>query len=476
MQGKILVLALKYRPKHFKDLVGQESVSTTLSLALDHARLAHAYLFSGLRGSGKTSSARIFARALQCEKGPTSVPCDICPNCLDALQNRHLDIIEIDGASNRRIEDARNMIEQTKYKPSLGRFKIFIIDEAHMLTKEAFNALLKTLEEPPAHAKFILATTDALKLPATILSRMQHFRFKKIAPKVIVKHLQYILEQEQISYEEGALEMIARSGGGSLRDALSLIDQAISYCGVCLQTLGVAQMLGIVDSKVLEDFFDALLQKDSAKLHTLLGLLEEYDTQMVLEEMALFLKEGLLSQRFSVPLLDRFLNTLAQAKQLLALGSDGGFVLTLSALKMQAHAQESTAQSPQSTQQTPIQQPATPDPHMLFAKLIKNLRMQNPELGKTFEDCIRFHAFKDHVLEWQSSADAPAKAILSRYYKSLIIPQVQALYGKDVQIKPIKTAGDQKEQIGMEFVQNNQPMIKAMKEHLNITSIKVEDR
>lgn len=173
------VLALKYRPKHFSELVGQESVAKTLSLALDNQRLANAYLFSGLRGSGKTSSSRIFARALMCEKGPKAVPCDTCTQCQSTLNNHHIDIIEMDGASNRGIDDVRNLIEQTRYKPSFGRYKIFIIDEVHMFTTEAFNALLKTLEEPPNHVKFLLATTDALKLPATILSRTQHFRFKK---------------------------------------------------------------------------------------------------------------------------------------------------------------------------------------------------------------------------------------------------------------------------------------------------------
>ncbi|WP_235853101.1 DNA polymerase III subunit gamma/tau [Helicobacter labacensis] len=330
-----MVLALKYRPKHFKDLVGQESVSKTLSLALEQGRLAHAYLFSGLRGSGKTSSARIFARALQCEKAPTSTPCDVCPNCVDALHNKHMDIIEMDGASNRRIEDVRELIEQTKYKPSMGAFKIFIIDEAHMLTKEAFNALLKTLEEPPAHVKFILATTDALKLPATILSRTQHFRFKKISPKAIVAHLQKVLQAEGVGYQEGVLEMLARSAQGSLRDTLTLTEQAISYCGGTLSLEATAQMLGMVDSKVLDDFFQALAD-NPARVRSLLQTLGSYDPQMVLEEMAIFLKDALLEESFPLNVLDAWMGILAQAKSLLHTGADGDFVLALSALKMQA--------------------------------------------------------------------------------------------------------------------------------------------
>ncbi|MDD6925621.1 MAG: DNA polymerase III subunit gamma/tau, partial [Campylobacteraceae bacterium] len=211
-------LALKYRPKSFYELIGQEAIKENLIHALDSGRLGHAYLFSGLRGSGKTSSARIFAKDLLCERGVGSHACESCASCNSANEGRHMDIIEMDAASHRKIEDIRDLIEQTRYAPVSGRFKIFIIDEAHMLTKEASNAFLKTLEEPPAYIKFILATTDPLKLPATILSRTQHFRFKAISHELIVKHLEDILIKEQISFESGALKIIARSGSGSLRD------------------------------------------------------------------------------------------------------------------------------------------------------------------------------------------------------------------------------------------------------------------
>ena len=217
-----LALARKYRPSTFDDLIGQDAVSQTLSQALDSDRLSHAYLFSGLRGSGKTSTARIFAKALLCEKGQSSHPCDQCTHCIMANENRHMDIIEMDAASNRGIDDIKDLIEHTKYKPSSARYKIFIIDEVHMLTPPAFNALLKTLEEPPSFIKFILATTDPLKLPATILSRTQHFRFKKIPAKLVLQHLEHILNKEGVDYEKEALEIIARSGAGSLRDSLTL--------------------------------------------------------------------------------------------------------------------------------------------------------------------------------------------------------------------------------------------------------------
>jgi len=190
-------LALKYRPATFKELIGQESVSQTLSLAIESNRVSHAYLFSGLRGSGKTSTARIFSKALLCDKGPTATPCGVCENCVLASESRHMDIIEMDGASNRGIDDIRALIEQTKYKPSMGRYKIFII---------------KTLEEPPEYVKFILATTDPLKLPATILSRTQHFRFKHISVKNVSHHLAHILQEEGVEYELEALDILARSG------------------------------------------------------------------------------------------------------------------------------------------------------------------------------------------------------------------------------------------------------------------------
>lgn len=331
-----LALALKYRPKRFCDLVGQEAVSQTLSMALDKDRIVHAYLFSGLRGSGKTSSARIFARALECEQGPTSTPCGECDICKATLEGRNIDIMEMDAASNRSIDSIRDLIEQTKYAPTMSRFKVFIIDEVHMLTKEAFNALLKTLEEPPPYVKFILATTDPLKLPATILSRTQHFRFKKIPHKAVIAHLEMILEKEGVGFEPGALDIIARSGGGSLRDTLTLTDQAINYCDKYLTIPQVTQMLGIVDPKNLQDFFASIMHDDEQAIVRCLEILGEYECEMIIDEMLIFLKDMLLSKSKDFPLLliDRFLGILSQAKSLLHLNPDGAFVLLLMSLKM----------------------------------------------------------------------------------------------------------------------------------------------
>ena len=328
------VLALKYRPHKFEDLIGQSIISQTLSLALDTNRLSHAYLFSGLRGSGKTSTARIMAKALVCENGPTSKPCEQCANCLSANSNKHLDIIEMDAASNRGIDDIKALIEHTKYKPSLARFKVFIIDEVHMLTTQAFNALLKTLEEPPAFVKFILATTDALKLPATILSRTQHFRFNKISQIDIVHHLSHILNNENINFETSALEIIARSGQGSLRDSLTLLDQAIIFSKGSVNTNLVIEMLGLIEPHLMEEIFEIILEKKD--FEQILKKLESYDVAQVCDEMTIFLKNKMFEKNAKYNLLyfDRFFRILGDAKHLLALNSDAGFVLILTFLKM----------------------------------------------------------------------------------------------------------------------------------------------
>lgn len=328
------VLALKYRPKRFEDLVGQSTISQTLSLALDSNRLSHAYLFSGLRGSGKTSTARIMAKALLCSNGPTSRPCETCENCESANTNRHLDIIEMDAASNRGIDDIKDLIEHTKYKPSSARFKVFIIDEVHMLTTQAFNALLKTLEEPPGFVKFILATTDPLKLPATILSRTQHFRFNKIASADVIHHLSHILNEENIDFETPALEILSRSGQGSLRDTLTLLDQAIIFSKGKVTTTAVVDMLGLIEPELMEKLFDVILKKED--IISLVKELENYEISQVCDEMTIYLKQKMLEKdtKFDLLLFDRFFRILSDAKHLLALNSDGGFVLILTLSKM----------------------------------------------------------------------------------------------------------------------------------------------
>ncbi|WP_187942161.1 DNA polymerase III subunit gamma/tau [Helicobacter pylori] len=478
------VLALKYRPKHFSELVGQESVAKTLSLALDNQRLANAYLFSGLRGSGKTSSSRIFARALMCEEGPKAVPCDTCIQCQSALNNHHIDIIEMDGASNRGIDDVRNLIEQTCYKPSFGRYKIFIIDEVHMFTTEAFNALLKTLEEPPSHVKFLLATTDALKLPATILSRTQHFRFKKIPENSVISHLKTILEKEQVSYESSALEKLAHSGQGSLRDTITLLEQAINYCDNAITESKVAEMLGAIDRSVLEDFFQSLINQDEAQLQERYAILENYETEGVLEEMMLFLKAKLLSpDTYSILLIERFFKIIMSSLSLLKEGANASFVLLLlkmkfkEALKLKALddaivelEQAPFNQSPSISYNAPKQESKnienieniekreqiesiekresaeTPQTPMLSAKdrIFHNLFKQvqtlvyerNYELGAVFEKNIRFIDFDSQTktLTWESLAADKDKELLRERFK-IVKSIVDGVFGKGENIK-----------------------------------------
>ena len=479
-------LALKYRPKRFEDLIGQDSISQTLAMALDQNRLGHAYLFSGLRGSGKTSTARIFAKALLCEKGPTSKPCDSCEQCTMANEGRHIDIIEMDAASSRKIDDIRDLIEHTKYKPSIGRYKVFIIDEVHMLTKEAFNALLKTLEEPPEFVKFILATTDPLKLPATILSRTQHFRFKKIAKPLIIKHLEHILNTEGVAFEPEALEILARSGSGSLRDTLTLLDQAIVYSKSHVDVVTVTQMLGIIDPEFLEKVFDAVLKKDEAQIRSYLKELENYEAEMVIDEMSLFLKEKLFAadQRFSPMLLERFYRILAESKPLLSLGADGEFILSLTLFKMvealnikqideMIEALESelggvpvkrevsprpgpTAAKPQTDlgrkpQAAPPQPPAAaetapktetkpfvPDNTIRFKKLVEKLYDRNADLGRAFEESIEFVSFEDGVLSWKSHAAGENKELLKTHF-GIVRHFVQEIFGFETKINLIKS-------------------------------------
>jgi DNA polymerase-3 subunit gamma/tau len=242
-----LVLARKWRPKDFADTVGQEHVLQALINALDSGRLHHAYLFTGTRGVGKTTIARILAKALNCEKGVTSEPCGECSACVEIDEGRFVDLIEVDAASKTKVDDTRDLLDNVQYAPARGRYKVYLIDEVHMLSKSSFNALLKTLEEPPPHVKFLLATTDPQKLPVTVLSRCLQFNLKRMTPRLISDRLAYICEAESIEAETAALATIARAADGSMRDALSLLDQAIAYCGGKIEEPKVALMLGTID-------------------------------------------------------------------------------------------------------------------------------------------------------------------------------------------------------------------------------------
>ena len=271
-----LVLARKWRPQLFDDLVGQEHVSQTLKNAIIADRVHHAFLFTGARGVGKTSAARIFAKALNCQEGPTTEPCGVCPSCVEITAGQGVDVYEIDGASNTGVDDIRELRENIRYLPSNSRYKIFIIDEVHMLSINAFNALLKTLEEPPDHAKFIFATTEPHKIPITILSRCQRFDFRKIGQAQVQARLRYIIDQEQVQISDAGLAMIARSGGGSMRDALSTLDQVIAFCGDQVADEDLQGLLGLVSRRILLDSIEAILARDAQQALALVQKVDDH--------------------------------------------------------------------------------------------------------------------------------------------------------------------------------------------------------
>jgi len=292
------VLARKWRPKSFPAMVGQEHVLRALINALDNDRLHHAYLFTGTRGVGKTTVARIFAKSLNCENGVTSNPCGVCSACTEIDQGRFVDLIEVDAASRTKVEDTRELLENVQYAPTRGRFKVYLIDEVHMLSSHSFNALLKTLEEPPPHVKFLLATTDPQKLPVTILSRCLQFNLKRMAPEMIAGHLEYVLTEEGISFDKPAVMQVSEGADGSMRDALSLLDQAIAYGGGKLVDDEVRAMLGTIDRSYVYKLLQGLADSDAVSiLETVNGLAQQgLDFTAVLAELVSQLHKLALAQ------------------------------------------------------------------------------------------------------------------------------------------------------------------------------------
>ncbi|MDR2905505.1 MAG: DNA polymerase III subunit gamma/tau [Helicobacteraceae bacterium] len=482
------VLALKYRPRSFKELIGQEAVSQTLSAALENGKLSHAYLFSGLRGSGKTSSARIFAKSLLCEKGVSAAPCDQCDSCKNANEGRHIDIVEMDAASNTSVNDIRDLIEQTRYAPAAGRFKVYIIDEAHMLSNSAFNAFLKTLEEPPPHAKFLLATTDPQKLPLTVLSRVQHFRFKKIAYEAVLAHIRAILAQENITADEKALEMIARAGGGSMRDTLTILEQTIAFGRGAVTLESAIDILGALDPARIESFFDAVLEGKTDEATLFVKEFESDDAEMIVSEMINFLKDRLFKPRprFTHSIIERFFKTLAETRSMLRHGADSGFALALAAMKMiealrpeaindaierleneienmgdlnanqpvgAASAKPAAQISPAASHAIPpvstairnsapaapaaITATKTPSPKELFEIFKRKLYDRGESLGSAAEAVVTFVDFADGEILLKFAKEGEAADRLRSDYK--IFRQIAAeVFGAEAKIAPVK--------------------------------------
>jgi len=450
-----MVLALKYRPQKFSEVVGQEAVIQTLKNALDNKKLANAYLFSGLRGSGKTSTARIFAKALQCDKGESSEPCEVCENCKMANENRHIDIIEMDAASNRKIEDIKDIIEQTRYKPTIGRYKIFIIDEAHMLTREAENALLKTLEEPPPYVKFILATTDPLKLPATILSRTQHYRFTKIDNNLIKNHLEYVLAKEEVKYEPKAIELIAKSGNGSLRDTLTMLNQAIAYSKGNIELSNVVEMLGVINPQIIDTIFKMIFNNQKEEIKNIVKEISTYDIDSILDEIMSYLKDALYSNKFALTSIERFFKIVADMKELIKINVDNEFALTLMFFKMIEATKphkidelikeyEKEVFSTTTTKIKPVtnlQPTAKPqkeiNPNELFNQFLEKVKNRDKEIYECFND-VKFISFENKTLIWESCIDEKCRNLMKKYWGSVLKMLVDETFGIGTKVLPQK--------------------------------------
>ena len=373
-------LARKWRPRTFEQMVGQEHVVRALTNALDQKRLHHAYLLTGTRGVGKTTLARVVAKALNCETGITATPCGVCSACLEIDAGRFVDLIELDAASNTQVDNMRELLENALYMPTRGRFKVYIIDEVHMLSRSAFNAMLKTLEEPPAHVKFILATTDPQKVPVTVLSRCLQFNLKQIPARQIRERLEHILGQEGVQFEAPALDRIARAAQGSLRDALSLLDQAIVHGGGRVASDSVQSMLGAVDRSYLHSIAEALSRRDGARLLTLADEMQErsLNFEAALQDLAGLLHRIALAQTVPAaldsedPERDAFLALGAaispedvqlyyqialQGRADFALAPDEYAAFTMPLLRMLAFAPETSGQPRLAGQPTPASHP-----------------------------------------------------------------------------------------------------------------------
>ncbi len=349
------MLARKLRPMGFDALIGQEHVVRALRHALDHGRLHHAYLFTGTRGIGKTTIARIVAKALNCEEGVSATPCGRCSVCLEIKENRFVDLIEVDAASRTGVDDTRELLENAQYLPTRGRYKVYLIDEVHMLSTASFNALLKTLEEPPEHVKFLLATTDPKKVPVTVLSRCLQFQLKNLSREAIAGYLANVLEEESVNYETGALDVIARSAAGSMRDALSLTDQAIAYGQGSLRAAEVTDMLGVVGRDEVATLLQALAQGSASDLMQISAELAQRSADFAdvlrglmeaLHELSVQAALGRADSNFSAEELQLYYQIALHGYRDLAIAPDERSGFEMSLLRMLAFAPEPSSAVP----------------------------------------------------------------------------------------------------------------------------------
>jgi DNA polymerase-3 subunit gamma/tau len=418
------VLARKWRPKSFETLVGQDHVVRALSNALAQNRLHHAYLFTGTRGVGKTTIARILAKSLNCEMGITATPCGVCNACVEIDRGRFVDLIEVDAASNTQVDAMRDLLDNAQYAPTSGRFKVYIIDEVHMLSKSAFNAMLKTLEEPPAHVKFILATTDPQKVPVTVLSRCLQFNLRQMATTSIISHLQNILDAEKIPFEIPALHLIARAAAGSMRDALSLTDQAIAYGSQQVGESEVRNMLGTVDQSYLYHIIEALLKSNGQALMEQAKSMEARsfsfetalsDLAQIFQQIAMFqaVPETLaddmpersilqnFAQRISAEDLQLYYQIACLGRRDLGLAPDAfaGFTMTL--LRMLSF-----------TPNQPQPQPnvkTTPATSQVNLKNSSSIASTQPSAAKALLQSKQYSESKQEIAETSRTIDAPSK-------------------------------------------------------------------
>jgi len=395
------VLARKYRPQTFSELTGQDHVSRTLQNAIDSGRIAHAFLFTGARGVGKTSMARILAKTLNCERGVSHEPCNVCPTCVEITRGTSTDVFEIDGASNTGVDDIRELRDNVKYLPSHSRFKIFIIDEVHMLSTNAFNALLKTLEEPPDHVKFIFATTEPHKLPVTILSRCQRFDFKRVPLAKIVAYLRQIADREQISVSDSALALIARKGDGSMRDSLTAFDQVLACCGSSITDEDAVTLIGAVDRRLLADASAAIFGRDTQAVLACVKQVDEvgYNLRQFCQELIELLRHLLVVRSVKKPeeILDLSQSELDELRRQAEDLSIQDIQRRLTLL-LKADAEMALASFPRLVLELALLKAATMEPVIPIHELLEKLKVMETSAVHT------------PPLPWDSGRPAPASA------------------------------------------------------------------